>query len=83
VGADPRSVGRYPAFFARRELLAYDVFLVVVIAAGAVLVRAAIVLARGSRFARPDGAGRMIASTVLLLLGAALLFTRLVAVTGT
>lgn len=78
-GASPLESGPYPSFFARRELLAYDLFLVTVVAVGALLGVAAIVLARRSRFPRTDAMGAGLGGTILMLLGAALLFTRLIA----
>ena len=47
---------------------------------GALFAIAAIVLAKRSRFPRTDAAGAAIGGLVLMLLGASLLFTRLVAV---
>ena len=79
-GADPFQSTPSPAFFAKRELLFYDLFLAGVVAAGAVFGIAGVVLARRSRFPRTDAAGAALVATVLLVLGAALLWTRLVAV---
>jgi hypothetical protein len=79
-GANPSQTSPYPPFFARRELLAYDVFLGIVVGIGAVLGIAAIVAARRSRFPRTDAMGGALAGTILMLLGGALLFTRLVAI---
>ena len=59
-----------------RRILVYDEFLAVVIAVGAALLIAAVIAARRSRYPRTDaGVG-----AILVLLGAALLFTRLIAV---
>jgi len=80
-GADPLAPSSpYPAFFAKRQLLAYDYFLLSMIVLGAVIAITGAVLARRSRFPRTDTLGALIASGVLLLLGGVLLFTRLVAV---
>ncbi len=80
-GADPLAPSApYPAFFAERQLLAYDYFLLFVIFLGAVIAVAGAVLARRSKFPRTDTLGALIGSGVLLVLGGALLFTRLVAV---
>jgi len=80
-GADPLAPSSpYPAFFAKRQLLAYDYFLLFVIFLGAVIAVAGAVLARRSKFPRTDTLGALIVSGVLLVLGGALLFTRLVAV---
>lgn len=79
-GANALESSPYPPFFTTRRLLAYDVFLVAMVAVGALFLIAAIVLAKRSRFPRTDAAGGTIAGLVLMSLGAALLFTRLVAV---
>lgn len=79
-GADLLSSGPYPAFFAKRQLLVYDIFLLFVIFLGAVFAVTGVVLARRSRFPRTDTLGPLIASGVFMILGGALLFTRLVAV---
>lgn len=80
-GADPlASTSPYPAFFTRRELLAYDIFLAGMIVLGAVIAATGAVLARRSKFPRTDTLGALVASGVVLLLGGVLLFTRLVAV---
>ena len=70
----------YPRFFTKRELLTYDIFLAVVIAAGALFGISAVILGRRSRFPRTDAMGGALCATVLLVLGSALLFTRLIAV---
>ena len=70
----------YPRFFTRREVLAYDLFLLLVIAAGAAFAVGAVVLARRSRFPRTDAMGGALCGAVLLVLGSALLFTRLIAI---
>ena len=74
------STSPYPAFFAKRQLLAYDYFLLFVIFLGAIIAVTGAVLARRSKFPRTDTLGALVGSGVLLVLGAALLFTRLVAV---
>ena len=80
-GADPlSSTSPYPAFFAKRQLLAYDYFLLFVIFLGAIIAVTGAVLARRSKFPRTDTLGALLGSGVLLVLGAALLFIRLVAV---
>ena len=71
----------YPRFFTKRELLTYDAFLALVIAAGAVFAISAVVFARRSRFPRTDTMGGALCGAVLLVLGSALLFTRLIAIT--
>jgi hypothetical protein len=78
-GANAYQSSPYP-FFAKRQLLAYDVFLAGMIGVGAALAIGAIVLARRSRFPRTDAMGGALAGTILMLLGSALVFTRLVAV---
>jgi len=79
-GANAYQSNPYPPFFAKRQLLGYDVFLAVVVAVGAVLGIGAMVLARRSRFPRTDAMGGALAGTILMLLGFALVFTRLIAV---
>jgi len=80
-GADPlSSTSPYPAFFAKRQLLVYDVFLAAVIVVGVAFAITGIVLTRRGRFPRTDALGTLLVSAVLTALGAALLFTRLVAV---
>jgi len=79
-GADLFSSGPYPPFLAKRELLAYDLFLGSMVIVGAGFAVAGIVLTRRSPFPRTDGFGALLASLILMLLGAALLFTRLVAI---
>ena len=81
-GADPFQSTPYPAFFAKRQLLSYDLFLAGVVAADAFFGIAGVVLARRSRFPRTDAFGATLVATVLLVLGGALIFTRLVAVIG-
>ena len=52
-GADPLAPSSpYPAFFAKRQLLAYDYFLLSMIVLGAVIAITGAVLARRSRFPR-------------------------------
>jgi len=70
----------YPRFFAKRELLTYDIFLALVIEAGAAFAISAMILARRSRFPRTDTMGSALCGAVLLVLGSTLLFTRLIAV---
>ena len=70
----------YPRFFTKRELLTYDIFLALVIAAGTAFAISAIVFARRSRFPRTDAMGGALCGGVLLVLGSALLLTRLIAV---
>ena len=79
-GADAYRSVPYPPFFTTRRLLVYDAFLAVVIAAGAVFLVTAVVAARRSRFPRTDASGGAGLGAILTLLGAALLFTRLIAV---
>lgn len=79
-GANAYQSSPYPPFFTRRQLLAYDVFLGAVVIVGAVFGVAAIVLALRSRFPRTDALGAALAATILMLLGSALLFTRLIAI---
>ena len=80
-GADPlSSTSPYPTFFGKRQLLVYDVFLAAVIVVGVAFAITGIVLTRRSKFPRTDALGTLLVSAVLTALGAALLFTRLVAV---
>jgi hypothetical protein len=70
----------YPAFFTKRELLVYDVFLALVISVGAAFAVAGIMLIRRGKYPRTDGFGTLLASAILTVLGGALLFTRLIAI---
>ena len=70
----------YPPFFAKRQLLAYDIFLALVIAVGVAFAVTGIVLTRRGKYPRTDALGALLASAVLTALGGALLFTRLIAV---
>ena len=79
-GANAYQSSPYPPFFTKRQLLAYDVFLVLVVAVGAMFGVAALGLARHSRFPRTDALGAGLLGTILMLLGSALLVTRLIAV---
>ena len=79
-GANAYQSSPYPPFFAKRQLLAYDAFLAVMIGVGAAFAIGAIVWARRSRFPRTDAMGGALAGTILMLLGSALILTRLVAV---
>ena len=79
-GANAFQSSPYPPFFTKREVLVYDVFLGAVVFVGAVSGIAALVLARRSRFPRTDTMGGALCGAVLLVLGSALLFTRLIAV---
>ena len=79
-GASLYQSSPYPPFFTTRRLLAYDLFLAAVIVVGGIFAIFGIVLARRSRFPRTDAMGGALVGTILLLLGAALVFTRLVAV---
>jgi hypothetical protein len=79
-GANAYQSSPYPPFFTKQQLLAYDVFLGSVVVVGGAFGIAAMVLARRSRFPRTDALGAALAGTILMLLGSALLFTRLIAV---
>lgn len=79
-GADAYRSVPYPPFFTARRVLVYDAFLAVVIAVGAALSITAVIAARRSRFPRSDAAGGAGVGVILMLLGAAVLFTRLFAV---
>ena len=79
-GADLWSSGPYPAFFAKRQVLAYDIFLLLVIVVGAAFAVTGIVLTKRGPFPRTDALGTLLASAVLTVLGGAILFTRLIAV---
>jgi hypothetical protein len=79
-GANAYQSSPYPPFFTKRQILAYDGFLGGVVVVGAAFGIAAMVLARRSRFPRTDALGAALAGTILMLLGSALLFTRLIAV---
>ena len=70
----------YPPFFAKRQLLAYDVFLAFVMFVGVAIAVTGILLTRRGSYPRTDALGALLASAVLTALGGALLFTRLIAV---
>jgi hypothetical protein len=55
----------YPAFFAKRQLLVYDVFLALVIFVGTAFAVTGIVLSRRSAFPRTDALGTLLASAIL------------------
>lgn len=80
-GAGLFESGPYPAFFARRQLLVYDVFLALVIAVGAGIAVGGILLTRRGKYPRTDALGALLCSPILTVLGGALLFVRLFAVT--
>ena len=79
-GANAYQSSAYPPFFTKQQLLGYDVFLGSVVVVGGAFGIAAMVLARRSRVPRTDALGAALAGTILMLLGSALLFTRLIAV---
>ena len=79
-GANAYQSSPYPPFFTTRRLLAYDVFLVLLVAVGALFGVAALGLARRSRFPRSDAVGAGLLGTILMLLGSGLLVMRLIAV---
>jgi hypothetical protein len=79
-GADLVSTGPYPPFFAKRQLLMYDVFLALVVVVGGAFAVAGILLTRRGAFPRTDAFGALLVSLVLTVLGATLLFARLVAI---
>ena len=79
-GANAYQSSPYPPFFTTRRLLAYDVFLVLLVAGGALFGVAALGLARRSRFPRSDAVGAGLLGTILMLLGSGLLVMRLIAV---
>ena len=79
-GANAYQSSPYPPFFTTRRLLTYDVFLVLLVAVGALFGVAALGLARRSRFPRSDAVGAGLLGTILMLLGSGLLVMRLIAV---
>ena len=79
-GADAYRSSPYPPFFTTRHLLVYDAFLAGVMLVGAGLVTLGLITTRRGRFPRTDGVGASGVGLVLLVLGAAILFTRLIAV---
>jgi hypothetical protein len=80
-GADPSaSSSPYPPFFAKRQLLVYDVFLALVMLSGVAFAIGGILLTRRGSYPRTDALGALLVSAVLAALGGALVFTRLIAV---
>src|SRR5437867_10163605 len=68
-GADPlSSTSPYPAFFAKRQLLVYDVFLGAVIIVGVAFAIGGIVLTRRGIYPRTDALGTLLVSAVLTAL---------------
>ena len=79
-GATWWSSGAYPAFFATRRLLTFDLYLGSALATGVGFLLAAIGLARVSRYPRTDASGALVVGLVLGLTSGAVLFVRLLAV---
>lgn len=79
-GASWWSPGPYPAFFATRRLLAFDLYLGSALAAGVCFAVAALALARLSRYPRTDASGALVVGLVLGLTSGAILLARLIAV---
>jgi hypothetical protein len=79
-GAPWWSSGLYPAFFATRRLLTFDLYLGSALATGVGFLVAALALARVSRYPRTDASGALVVGLVLSLTSGAILFTRLLAV---
>jgi hypothetical protein len=70
----------YPAFFSQRHVLTYDVFLMAGLTVGAGFLVAALMLCRLGRYPRTDAFGALLIGTILVVLGAAILLTRLFAI---
>ena len=79
-GAPWRSSGPYPAFFATRRLLPFDLYLGTALAIGVGFLVAALVLARVSRYPRTDASGALVVGLVLGLTSGAIVLARLLAV---
>ena len=79
-GASWWSSGPYPAFFATRRLLTFDLYLGSALATGVGFLVAALALARLSRYPRTDASGALVVGLVLSLTSGAILLTRLLAV---
>ncbi len=68
----------YPAFFARRRLLTYDLYLLTWLALGLGLLVAALAFSRRGRYPRTDAFGAGLIGLIVFALSTAILFTRLV-----
>jgi hypothetical protein len=79
-GASWWSRGPYPAFFATRRLLAFDLYLGSALVTGVGFLVAALALARVSRYPRTDASGALVLGLVLGLTSGAIPFARLLAV---
>jgi len=79
-GAAWWSSGAYPAFFATRRLLTFDLYLGAALATGVGFLVAALALARLSRYPRTDASGALVVGLVLGLTSGAILLARLLAV---
>ena len=79
-GAPWRPSGPYPAFFATRRLLPFDLYLGTALATGVGFLVAALVLARVSRYPRTDASGALVVGLVLGLTSGAIVLARLLAV---
>jgi hypothetical protein len=70
----------YPAFFAQRHVLAYDVFLLAGLAIGAGFLVGALWLCRLGRYPRTDAFAALLIGMILAALSTVILLTRLVAI---
>ena len=67
----------YPAFFAKRQLLTYDLYLLAWLVVGMGFLGAALFLGRRGAYPRTDAVGATLIGMILSALSAAILFTRL------
>src|SRR5207247_4351103 len=75
-GANAYESSPYPPFFSKRQLLAYDVFLVLVVAVGARFGVLPLGPAGRTRFPRPAPLGAGLVGPILMLFGSARVLTR-------
>jgi hypothetical protein len=70
----------YPAFFARREIIALDYYFLALVLAGLGFLGGALVYLRAGRYPRTDGFGAALLGAILSALGGVVLFIRVWAI---
>jgi hypothetical protein len=78
-GASWYEGGPYPSIFTKRELLAFDFYLLAVLLVGLGFATAGAVYARRSPYPRTDAFGAGLMGSILTGLGGLILFTRVLA----
>ena len=81
-GASIYESGPYPEIFERTELLAIDVYLLLILLIGAGFSTAAVVYAKRSPYPRTDAFGAALTGLILTTLAGLVLFVRLYALLG-